>query len=86
MMPFNGSFDDELNLNYPAATREECCRRFNTQLDPTLLDACIEQIDSLVCEHEVYETTSDQCDSVTLTRSVFMATESSVGVILYENE
>ena len=83
MTPYNELLDDELNLNYPAATREECCRRYNTQYDPTLLDACLEQIDSLVCEHEVYETVSDQCDSVTLSRSVFMATESSVGVILY---
>ena len=73
------------NSNYSTAD-SDCCSAYRTQGDPSLLEACMDQIESQVCHKEVYETNSDHCDSVTLNRSVYMATATEVAAVIYTNE
>ena len=40
----------------------------------------------MVCHREVYESETDRCDSVTINRQVWMATEDTVGAITYSTD
>lgn len=51
-------------------TKESCCRNFGEQGDRDLLEACFDipdfdVVEEAVCIKEVYETTSDTCETVT---------------------
>ena len=64
----------------------DCCKAFEAQGSESLLAECVETIETQVCHREVYEDETDVCDSVTINRQVYMATETEVGAITYNAE
>ena len=64
----------------------DCCKAFEAQGSESLLSECVETIETQVCHREVYEDETDVCDSVTINRQVYMATETEVGAITYTAE
>lgn len=64
----------------------DCCKAYEAQGQETLLEECLETVETQVCHREVYEDETDVCDSVTINRQVYMATETEVGAITYSAE
>ena len=64
----------------------DCCKAYEAQGSESLLEECIETVETQVCHREVYEDETDVCDSVTINRQVYMATETEVGAITYSAE
>ena len=72
-------------MTYGNPTNEDCCRAFASQEDASLLEACFDipgfdLIEEAVCIKEVYESTSDTCETVTGTRQKFELLGSVIGV------
>lgn len=73
------------SMTYGNPTNEDCCRAFASQEDASLLEACFDipgfdLIEEAVCIKEVYESTSDTCETVTGTRQKFELLGSVIGV------
>ena len=85
--PINFTINDSMTYGIP--TNEDCCRAFASQQDASLLEACFDipgfdLIEEAVCIKEVYESTSDTCETVTGTRQKVVDTLGSVIGVTYD--
>ena len=76
------------STNY-ASTVEDCCRATGPQGDASLLEACFDipdfdLIEEAVCIKEVYETTSDTCETVTGQRQKIVDGVGSLVTLAYD--
>ena len=78
----------DASTNY-ASTVEDCCRATGPQGDASLLEACFaipdfDLIEEAVCIKEVYETTSDTCETVTGQRQKIVDGVGSLVTLAYD--
>ena len=70
-------------------TQESCCRNFAEQGDRDLLEACFDipgfdVVEEAVCIKEVYETTSETCETVTGTRQKILDVAGALVGLTYD--